>query len=86
MASAFIGLPVKIALRSGTKDFATGILSSLDPGRGTITLTEARASAGGTPKRAEGIKVLTRDEVAGLELLSVERGPADGQQQQQQQE
>ncbi|GAA5867780.1 hypothetical protein JCM8547_005231 [Rhodosporidiobolus lusitaniae] len=86
MASAFIGLPVKIALRSGPKDFATGILSSLDPGQGTITLTEAQTSVGGAPKRAEGIKVLTRDEVAGLELLSVERRAANEQQQQPQQQ
>ncbi|BGP18612.1 hypothetical protein JCM10213_004245 [Rhodosporidiobolus nylandii] len=73
MASSFIGLPVLIRLRTGANDSAEGVLSALDPQQGTLTLSEARVNIGGV-LRVEGIKVLRREDVAGLELLSVERG------------
>ncbi|BGP26561.1 yjeF-related protein [Rhodotorula toruloides] len=73
MASAFIGLPVLVKLRSGPNDAVRGVLSSLDPVAGTLTLTEARSTIGGV-ERLDGIRLLAREEVAGLELLSVDRG------------
>ncbi|GAA5986171.1 hypothetical protein JCM10908_006441 [Rhodotorula pacifica] len=73
MATSFLGLPVLVKLRSSPADSVQGILSSLDPASGTLTLTEARSHVGGV-KRLEGIRVLGRAEVAGLELLSVQRG------------
>lgn len=72
MANAFVGLPVLVKLRSGPNDAVKGVLSSLDPAAGTLTLTEARTTVGGV-ERLEGIRVLSRNEVAGLELLSVSR-------------
>ncbi|GAA5894546.1 hypothetical protein JCM6882_004847 [Rhodosporidiobolus microsporus] len=80
MASSFVGLPVLIRLvpsstsPTASDDTCTGVLSSLDPHQGTITLTEARTTTVGGVSRMEGIKVLRREEVRGLELLSVERG------------
>ncbi|GAA5884281.1 hypothetical protein JCM3774_006570 [Rhodotorula dairenensis] len=73
MATSFLGLPVLVKLRTGSSDSVQGILSSLDPASGTLTLTEARSFVGGV-NRLEGIRVLSRSEVAGLELLSVQRG------------
>ncbi|GAA5922121.1 hypothetical protein JCM3775_003499 [Rhodotorula graminis] len=72
MANAFVGLPVLIRLKGDTSAFVTGVLSSLDPLAGSLTLTEARSSVGGQ-ERLEGIRILSRSEVAGLELLSVSR-------------
>ncbi|GAA5891338.1 hypothetical protein JCM8208_002590 [Rhodotorula glutinis] len=72
MANAFVGLPVLIRLKGNTSAFVTGVLSSLDPVAGSLTLTEARSSVGGQ-ERLEGIRILSRSEVAGLELLSVGR-------------
>ncbi|TKA53742.1 hypothetical protein B0A53_03784 [Rhodotorula sp. CCFEE 5036] len=73
MATSFLGLPVLVKLRTGSADSVQGILSSLDPASGTLTLTEARSFVQGV-NRLEGIRVLSRSEVAGLELLSVQRG------------
>ncbi|GAA5823236.1 hypothetical protein JCM11251_007534 [Rhodosporidiobolus azoricus] len=81
MAASFIGLPVLIKLlpsaTSTAGDSCEGVLSSLDPQQGTITLTEAKTTVGGV-SRMEGIRVLRREEVAGLELLSVDRGGGGG--------
>ncbi|GAA5974960.1 hypothetical protein JCM11641_006780 [Rhodosporidiobolus odoratus] len=78
MANAFVGLPVLIKLRSNPHDSVQGVLSALDPTAGTLTLSEARVHVGGTT-RLEGLKILRREDVAGLELLSVERGQAAAQ-------
>jgi hypothetical protein len=40
MATSFLGLPVLVKLRTGSADSVQGILSSLDPASGTLTLTE----------------------------------------------
>jgi len=40
MANAFVGLPVLIRLKGDTSAFVTGVLSSLDPLAGSLTLTE----------------------------------------------
>jgi hypothetical protein len=40
MATAFIGLPVLVKLRTAPNDCCRGVLSSLDPAAGTLTLTE----------------------------------------------
>lgn len=50
MATSFLGLPVLVKLRTGSADSVQGILSSLDPASGTLTLTEgalAREAVGG---------------------------------------
>ncbi|GAA6029139.1 hypothetical protein JCM8097_001618 [Rhodosporidiobolus ruineniae] len=73
MSAPFVGLPVLVKLNSGPHDSATGVLSSLDPVQGSLTLTECRTTLNGH-SRLEGIKVLRRQDVAGLELLSVDRG------------
>ncbi|GAA6003992.1 hypothetical protein JCM10207_006502 [Rhodosporidiobolus poonsookiae] len=72
MAASFIGLPVLIKLRSNPHDSVQGTLSSLDPTHGTITLSEAQSTTNGV-QRLVGLLVLRREEVAGLELLSVDR-------------
>ncbi|GAA6046264.1 hypothetical protein NBRC10513_002255 [Rhodotorula toruloides] len=73
MATAFIGLPVLVKLRTGPNDAVRGVLSLLDPAAGTLTLTEARSTIGGV-ERLDGIRLLAREDIAGLELLSVDRG------------
>ncbi|BGP42256.1 enhancer of mRNA decapping [Rhodotorula kratochvilovae] len=85
MATSFIGLPVLVRLKADPTASVTGTLSSLDPVAGSLTLTEARSSIGGV-ERLEGIRILARAEVAGLELLSVSRasGSQNGQSQVQQ--
>ncbi|TNY23286.1 YjeF-related protein [Rhodotorula diobovata] len=75
MATAFIGLPVRIRLKGDPSSEVTGVLSALDPVAGSLTLTEARSRVGET-ERLEGIRILSRSQVAGLELLSVSRTDA----------
>ncbi|GAA5827535.1 hypothetical protein JCM3770_005990 [Rhodotorula araucariae] len=77
MATSFIGLPVLVRLKADPSASVTGLLSSLDPVAGSLTLTDARSNTGGV-ERLEGIRILARAEVAGLELLSVSR-PGGGQ-------
>lgn len=40
MATAFIGLPVRIRLKGDPSSELTGVLSALDPVAGSLTLTE----------------------------------------------
>ena len=46
MATSFLGLPVLVKLRTGSADSVQGILSSLDPASGTLTLTEGALRRG----------------------------------------
>ncbi|GAA5969532.1 hypothetical protein JCM21900_000059 [Sporobolomyces salmonicolor] len=73
MAASFIGLPVLIQLRSGGT--ASGTVAAIGALEGTITLADARVSVQGAV-RLERTVVLRREEVAGLELLSVNKAEA----------
>ncbi|GAA5899609.1 hypothetical protein JCM5296_006957 [Sporobolomyces johnsonii] len=73
MAASFIGLPVLIQLRSGGT--ASGTVAAIGASEGTITLADARISVQGAV-RLERTVVLRREEVAGLELLSVKKAEA----------
>lgn len=75
MASSFIGLPVLLSLRSGSS--LRGTVQSVNAVQGTIVLSSSHLFQPGQDTEREeegeylGTRAVGRDEVTGLEVVSV---------------
>jgi hypothetical protein len=77
MASSFIGLPVLLSLRSGAS--LRGTVQSVNAVQGTIVLSSSHLFQPGQDTEREegeylGTRAVGRDEVTGLEVVSVQKG------------